>query len=522
MLVEPFTGQTVAKNAAFVDAPTREERASAARLAQALAAAVEDANARRYLFDAFAATDNRERKLHLSSFMGRRGATLLDAAERKAKIPGKEVLAAIGAVRQLELYMPVLGHRGRWTADIVPLIVVALSKDDKPIAYDALGNATVLSRDFAPIRPVIVAVPLETDLRPQIARNGNGHAETPCSTWSQETLETAWERCHRRSASAASTQYSTQGLDGLYLEFIELYGNQCGSECWWAGDPEYEIHVRHPGANANIGESKQCVANNPATERQPGIRSLDYKWDMNGNAWAGRAKLLNGPQLDVANTSGFTLEVWEDDIYACELSANAFNLQSKTAFLMGFGWAMAGIVLEVPSLAILGTAVLFVGLTTNHFSGDDFVGGIAKPQGQFTATATTNMVLLRDNSLKGRAFIKAYDATPPAPGATANVIVSGASAGLLPIGGMSFFTASAIDANGVGAPERQASWSSSNTELAGVDAYGWVSGHALGDVMITATIDGISRSVLVSVVPPDGITLNSRRDAGTSMRDPRE
>lgn len=270
------------------------------------------------------------------------------------------------------------------------------------------------------------------------------------------------------------------------------------------------MHVRRPPANGQPGISRQCAANNPLTERQPGIKSYDYKWDMNGSRWSGRAKLLSGAQIDALNSGGFALELWEDDIWACELSASQANWQTVTAFLSGVFLALSGIIIDESSpngcgeclgLAFSGLGLAFGALAALVTSGDDFVGGVVVPQGQFGATSNTNMIIVRGSGLIGRAFIKVYDATPPAPGPTAAVRISNESGYLVPVGGMSWYNAWAVDANGRAAPDRPVSWSSSNPTIASVDGYGWVSGYAEGTATITATVDGVSNSVSVSIVP---------------------
>lgn len=160
---EPTVEQRASALSKQEDGPTPKERAATAIIARSIAAAIEDPDARRYLFDAMASTDGREHKLHLRSFLEGRGAPLLQAAERRTGTRSNNILQALQDSRELELYMPVSGHRAKWTVDVVPLVIVALSDDDQPVAYDAAGNAQPLSREHPPTRPVIAAVPLETD-----------------------------------------------------------------------------------------------------------------------------------------------------------------------------------------------------------------------------------------------------------------------------------------------------------------------------------------------------------------------
>lgn len=526
--VEPEQGPAVMHVESNRGSPTARERAGAATIARSIAAAVEDSSARQYLFDALASADGRERKLHLPSFISNRGERLLEAASRNAGIRRDEVLDASRAVRELELYMPVSGHRAKWTTDVVPLVAILLEDEGQLLAYDAWGTARPLSSEHPPAQPVIVAVPLETDLRAQITRNELGEPETACAGLPHETLDKASARCHGKPEAQFPMSHSVAALDGLYLEYMELYGNQCGWECWWNGDPEFEIHARHPSYQGQVGISQQCAGAHPLDANQPGIKSNDYHLDMNSNSWGGIAKLLSGPQLDAANATGFRLELWEDDLYPCKLNAAEADISAVEVTFLGWAILVAGIVTADAPAAIVGFAIAFGGLINMIFSGDDFIGGLFVPQGQFQASSSTNMVIVHKGDLVGRARLKLYDATPPAPGPTTSVQISNASGYLVPLSGMTRFSAWAVDAEGRAAPDRAVAWSSSNGSVISIDAYGWATGNSVGAATITATVDGVASGVWVSVeaygapatiqVTPNSLNLEGGQQQALSVR----
>lgn len=389
--------------------------------------------------------------------------------------------------------MPVSGHRAKWTSEQLPLVALAFDEHEQPIAFDSGGNAITLRRDHPPTQPVLGIVPIETDLHDQKARNEAGKPDANCEGTPGETLERAWQRCHEHQNTALLMANSTI-LDGLSMEYVELYDDQCHAECWLWGDPEYEIHVRR----MSDGIVVQCAANNPLTTKQPGIKSLEYKWDMNGQRWAGRAKLLNGPQLDAANVTNFTLELWEDDWDACEVYADGPEPGIVIATVVGMSFASWGLADNYLGPALTGVAIIATAWVFQSAIYDDFVGLIATPQGNFSASPNTNAVIVRSGRLIGRVFQRVYDATPPFAGATASVVISGLGALSLPVGTMSQVSAWAVDANGVAASDRTVMWSSSNPSVASIDSYGWVSGNSQGTTTISATIDGVTSSATLS------------------------
>ena len=494
------------------DPPSGREREAAKTLARAIAAGLADLEAREDVFDAFVSSKNREGKVHVPSFMQHRAQRLSVAAEARG-ISVHDVRDALRDLRELEMYVPVSSHRAKWTKGEVPLVAVALSEDDSPVAYGPDGEVVFLTRDFPPSRPVIVLAPRETDLSAQM--RWNAEQGPVCAGRHFESLEAARARCKRESPRGRSAALTMAELNGLYMEHLELYGDQCHEECWFWGDPEYEIHVLWAADSTASSPLRdhQCIG---ATADQtdgsnPGVKSPEIVWDMNGRTWTQLQRLLFGFQVDsVDRASGrFILQLWEDDSNACRITGAAFSSLGMLATF--FGGVITGVSLKpalVPGAAagtwvpvIMGALLISYAIADVFNGGDDFVGGFFVPQGSFTATANTNQVLLFENQLRGRARIRLYDASPPPVGPTVAVTVSYQDNFLIPVGAQKKFHAFAVDADGRGAGDRAVSWASSNTSIATVDGDGWVSGLSSGTVSITASVDGFSNQVQVSIVP---------------------
>lgn len=86
------------------------------------------------------------------------------------------------------------------------------------------------------------------------------------------------------------------------------------------------------------------------------------------------------------------------------------------------------------------------------------------------------------------------------------VLLTPASTGLL-VGATQTLTLTVKDANGATLTGRTATWSSSNPAIASVNAAGQVTGVAMGQVIITATVDGQSGTALVTVTPTATVTI---------------
>ncbi len=127
-------------------------------------------------------------------------------------------------------------------------------------------------------------------------------------------------------------------------------------------------------------------------------------------------------------------------------------------------------------------------------------GGTITAEGVFTAasdsgTFSVTAVSLDAPALPGRARVRVTRAV------VARVAVRPDTASV-PIQGSWPFHATLFDANGDSIPVAQIAWTSSDTQVATVDAGGLVTGVAPGTATITAASLGRTGSALVTVVPP--------------------
>jgi Big-like domain-containing protein len=489
------------------------EREAARTLARAIAAALRDRPAVDYVKAALAGSAAPEQKLHFASFLSGRGGLLVSGMLRNGAITMEQLTAAVRGVRDLEFYMPVGAHRDRWTGAEAPLVAIALREEETPEAYDGHGNRQILNRVFPPAHPVLVLAPVETNLRAQIALNSLGRAEYPCAPRTNETLTEAAARCSAASPDRLRPldNHVPPEITGLYVTAIELYGDQCGGECWAWGNPEYQIITF---AKTSTAETQMRVIQCSGDDAVP-----DYRWNMDGRTWAGMGRLLNRSQMDITLhvDSGWMHQFWEDDQDNCNLVPHVDPWAEALAVINGVHEAWTAWDEGDVAGFIHGVQAAANGIQGLIMGGDDLIGNIVnEEESQFGdgEGSTHNMVIQRGTNgsvLVGRATIKPYTASGPYIGPVVNVRISHPSGTMFPLGSGIQLSAYGVDMFGTHVPDRPVSWSSSNPSVASVDAYGFVTGHQEGSATITATIDGVSASIAVYPKPP-GAPVATRTD----------
>jgi len=121
-------------------------------------------------------------------------------------------------------------------------------------------------------------------------------------------------------------------------------------------------------------------------------------------------------------------------------------------------------------------------------------------EGSATATATVD-------GITGRATIKVVAAPPPPPpppAAVASVRVQPDSL-TLTAGATATLTAAAYDAQGNLLTGRVVTWTSSNGAVVGFETGGTVRGIAAGTARVTATVEGVSAGITVTVLAPRAV-----------------
>jgi uncharacterized protein YjdB len=119
--------------------------------------------------------------------------------------------------------------------------------------------------------------------------------------------------------------------------------------------------------------------------------------------------------------------------------------------------------------------------------------------GEGTATITATV-----EGVTGRATVKVVAAPPPPPAAVASVRVQPDSL-TLTAGATATVTAAAYDAQGNLLAGRVVTWTSSNGAVVGFESGGTVRGIAAGTARVTATVEGVSASIAVTVLAPRAV-----------------
>lgn len=504
------------------------EEASAESLARALAIALGDRTLRQSVKAALATSAGNEHKLHFATFMQGRGAAIAEAISRRARITPQDLAAKVAEVRDLELYMPVEGHRELWTGEEEIRVAVGLDESSPPVAFNSAGEREVLYLDAPPASPVLVLTTTETDFANQDALNEQGLAAIPCRVEESETLAAAARRCvpptREPAISSApapanpavsllitpdTTLASDPDLYGLYAASFTLVDKH---EPWWRGTPELELHTfAKRSASDGSAHMFQCSGEhaNDAGGYQPGNRSQSYVYDQNGKFWSGEVLVLDPAQVDTAQKAefdGFNVSVWEDDDASCKIKQKSSRDYFKTAVSATSSVVKGAVAVGAkgkPNYATL--AENFGSLLSDLYDllvgGDDYVGVLVSIDSTpYKGQYVESHIIYDHASYAGRAniFLKTTTHTSPTPGPVATVEVS-PSIDTLYYGAGIGLVAYAYDAFGVGVPNKLATWQSSNTSIATVTSSGFVTSKGIGTATITATIDGVSQNVPITV-----------------------
>ena len=492
--------------------PTHAERLDAERIGRAVAVALTDPDTRRDLYSAFVGSAVKEQKLHFASFLAGRGKSLLESMEERGMIHPSEVGHLISRVRDLEFYMPVEEHRRVWDGTTVPRVVIGLDEAEAPVAYDHNGESSVLSRVHAPLQPVLVLASVETDFTQQIALNAVGVPEISCDLSGAESLSQAHMRCRgterRTGTSAQTVAFSTfDTLAGVYIQELKLDRDECGGECWWVGDPEYELHTfGQTTASTAALENVSCAGSTAYGE--------EY-FDMNGTLWGGLVRVLSKSTFDQIRANGdstFVIQMWEDDYQDCTLRGNVHQVQILTALYSAGIWTLAALSGNPAGYAVTGLLQLTT-LPVFIASDDDFVGLLAVKHGTpFTRIGSQyNFALVRPANggvqLVGRARVALISTSGvPMPGPIVRLELSvGSNMVMLPNTGITI-TAVGFDALST-AFVHTTTWSSSNPSVLSVNSSGYVSALSLGTADITATMDGMTKTIRLEVAAMKNATL---------------
>jgi hypothetical protein len=298
----------------------RQRLAAATRL---VALSLGSPAVRAHVRAALSASTYPEHKLHLGRFLRGSGRQLLAgmAAGRRGATE-QDVLAQLDSLVDVEFYMPVPAHRGRWRGGREVIVAAALRDHEIPIAYDVDGNAVALaSASVPPDAPTLALVPVETDFSalPSMEEFAMLQCEDVCepldgsSSGGGTTLGGGAVPGASPSVSAAIA-----AVGGVAMTFAHIPG---GYEGFMMGNPEFEVHAIAVGSNGAL-KDYQCTGEHGATAQdQPGVRSSLYAYDQNDEVWTGGVLLLSKDQATAAQAGGGSVIywIWEDDNTECKI-----------------------------------------------------------------------------------------------------------------------------------------------------------------------------------------------------------
>jgi hypothetical protein len=385
-----------------------EERADLSKVARLVARALDNEPARQHLKGDMKKAPFREHKLELGPYLrSKDGKALLDRMVALNGGTDADLFRTVSAIRRLEFYMPVAGHREKWTGSADVLVVSQLDESEPIVAFEESGNEIALDRNVAPPQPTLAIVPVETRFdQPMPAsssrnvRDAGGAAIGTLETVKSKTssLVACGDSCGGDGGGGGVS--SPPVAAGLYLEFSRILDFK---EPWFRGDPELEVHIQGPtdmGA-PRYGADLSCS----------GEHAYDYPkvFDQNNAFWEGRVMLFSGSQVAAYAskfTEGFHVMFWEDDNEPCtlKLDNNALlDLLKSTANALGTAAVKAGA--SIPLAAGTFLATLFANPGGWLLTNDDFLGvAVDQVSGGYNYPDNTH-VIMDGTTLNGRATI---------------------------------------------------------------------------------------------------------------------
>lgn len=257
-------------------------------IARRFALALGDSTFRAGVQRRLVASPHPEGKFHLQRSLRAGGGAAL---REVARLNGEEVtrLDEVARLTQdLEVYLPVPGHRRLWQGGSQLLVATAARDGDLPVAFDLKGGRHLLDPTRPPRTPVLAVVPVESDY----------------DAFGVSTHVTCLppEPCGGGGGSALPL--------GLYMtqaRFVEEF------ESWLKGSPEFEIHVMGQKGTTDSLTKYQCADEH---------RAWPYNWD-GGTSWSGNVLLFSQAEIDAYHVThpgeAFRIVAMEDDDTACEM-----------------------------------------------------------------------------------------------------------------------------------------------------------------------------------------------------------
>jgi len=390
-------------------ASASEERVALTKIARLVAVAMDNEPSRQHLKGDMRAAPFKEHKLELATYLrSKDGRALLQSMSKQTRGGEGDVFATLAAIRPLEFYMPVAGHRESWTGKGDVLVVSQLDESDPIVTFDEGGKEVSLDRKVAPNQPTLSIVPVETrfdqPLTAAASRNVRDQSGSAIGT-----LEPMVPKGSNLMLCGASCDGGSGGgggapsiAPGLYLEFSRIVD---AKEPWFRGEPEIEVHIQGPASLSapTTGEDLSCS----------GEHAYDYRkvFNQDGGFWEGRVMLLSADEtVAFASkfTQGFHVLFWEDDNEPCILKLDSNVLVS---LLQSTAAAFSTVAIKVfPKASPLVMAAVFVGTLFSNagqwlLTNDDFLGAAVDQASAGYYNPGNTHVIMDGTTLNGRATI---------------------------------------------------------------------------------------------------------------------
>lgn len=386
------------------------ESASLGRIARLVAMALNDKHTRNQLKKDLRAAPFKEHKVELRKYLESSDvAPMLDRMAQAGGQSKKDILATLGRIRPLELYMPVRSQREKWVGDEDVLVAAQLAENDPIVGFDSRGEPVALDKSAAPTRPTLSIVPVETRFDSPMPmgryRNINDQNGDAIGTLVPADLKASKMMVCDEACSGGGGEVVTSPPalpPGLYLEFSRILDLH---ETWNRGDPEIEVHIHGPidPGNPRYGADLSCSGEHAYDSRK--------SFDQNDGFWEGHVMLFSGQEaVDFVNKfhDGFHIFFWEDDDTACKIKADnnaLLGLIRSTATAFG---TVAVKLLPLgtwPIVAGAFVAVLFQDPAAWLLTNDDFVGAAVAQSAAGYSYPNNTHVIMDGTTLNGRATI---------------------------------------------------------------------------------------------------------------------
>jgi hypothetical protein len=387
-----------------------EERADLSKVARLVARALDNEPARQHLKGDMRKAPFREHKLELGPYLrSKDGKALLDRMVTLNGGTDADLFRTVSAIRRLEFYMPVAGHREKWTGSADVLVVSQLEESEPIVAFDESGQEVALDRNVAPPQPTLAIIPVETrfdqPMPAATSRNARDAAGAAIGTLEAvkprtSALVACDDSCDGGGGGGGVT--SPPVAPGLYLEFSRILDFK---EPWFRGDPELEVHVHGPTdvASPRYGADLSCS----------GEHAYDFRkvFDQNTAFWEGRVMLFSGAEVTAYAskfTQGFHVLFWEDDNEPCTLKLDSNAL---IELLKSTAAATATVAIKVlpgatpPVIAAIFLATLFSNPAPWLLTNDDFLGVAVDQASAGYYYPDNTHVIMDGTTLNGRATI---------------------------------------------------------------------------------------------------------------------